>query len=297
MSKLAFCLALALVSNTQAKPNDPAGCMMANTNAINDVIDSALFAFASTKDCGKDGKPYKCTADIASVAHSAVGVANFILEVVKTCGEIKTSNLDCAIAATGLTEALGTITAQTTLIVGDCPKKADVAEPWTGLDAGTCSINVAGAMSGLQAAITSMMVVKGKCDTGNGGKCFAAVMDIISALGALGNFLEMTIANCDTNVHTNPDPCIGDIAGLLSGLSATASTATTISETCTKKSTRLYQDSHGAEMPTRAGANLMSYSLLVFLPIIGMASFYGVSRFSRDRQARHTQLVTAPADE
>merc|ERR1712050_596446 len=100
-------------------------------------------------------------------------------------------------------------------------------------------------------------------------------------------------------VYTQPDACVADVVGILGGLAATASTATTIKDSCTKDFTRLlYQDSDGVEMPTRAGGNLMSYSLLVFLPIIGMASFYGVSRFSRDRQARHTQLlVTSPAEE
>merc|ERR1719277_858465 len=142
------------------------------------------------------------------------------------------------------------------------------------------------------------MVVKGKCDSDDSVKCFAAVMEIVSAVGALGDYLEKIVANCDSNVHTQPDACVADVVGILGGLAATASTATTIKETCTKNSTRLYQDSDGVEMPTRAGGNLMSYSLLVFLPIIGMASFYGVSRFSRDRQARHTQLlVTAPAEE
>merc|ERR1712050_135300 len=122
-------------------------------------------------------------------------------------------------------------------------------------------------------------------------------MEIISAVGGLAEYLEKIVANCDTNVHTNPDPCVGDVAGILSGLAATASTATEIKESCTKESTRLYQDSDGAETPTGAGANLMSYSLFVFLPIIGMASFYGVSKFSRDRQARRTQLVATEAAE
>merc|ERR1712187_636049 len=143
--------------------------------------------------------------------------------------------------------------------------------------------NVGAAMSGLQSAITSMMMVKGKCDKGDGGKCFAAVMDIISAVGSLANYLELIVANCDTNDATKPDACVGDVTGILSGLAATASTATTIKESCTKESTRLwYQDSDGAETPTGAGANLMSYSLFVFLPIIGMASLYGVSKFSTD---------------
>merc|ERR1711948_111815 len=159
-------------------------------------------------------------------------------------------NLNCAIAGIGLTEALGTVTANTALAAGDCPKSVEPQGAWTGLDVGACSINVGAAMSGLQSAITSMMVVKGKCDKGDGGKCFAADMDIISAVGSLANYLELIVANCDTNDATKPDACIGDVTGILSGLAATAST---IKESCTKKSTRLYQDSDGVEMPTGAG--------------------------------------------
>merc|ERR1711972_156263 len=122
-------------------------------------------------------------------------------------------------------------------------------------------------------------------------------MEIVSAVGALGDYLEHIVANCDSNVETQPDNCVADIVGILSGLAATASTATTIKESCTKESTRLYQDSDGAERPTGAGANLMSYSLFVFLPIIGMASFYGVSKVRSDRQARRTQLVATESAE
>merc|ERR1712050_554727 len=101
-----------------------------------------------------------------------------------------------------------------------------------------------------------MMVVKGKCDNGDGGKCFAAVMDIVSAVASLADYLEKIVANCDSNVNTQPDACVADVVGIVGGLAATASTASTIKETCTKKSTRLYQV--GVEMPTRAGGNLMS---------------------------------------
>jgi hypothetical protein len=268
------------------------------------MVDSALYIYVSTKACKKTEAVNQCVADVASVVDSVLGVGEFLVKVFKTCGEIATSNYDCSIAGMELTGNLAAVTSASALAAGDC-KKPDALEPGTGgkydyHDMHTCTVNVGTAMAGLQAAITSMMTVKGKCDTGNGGKCFAGVLDIISAVGNLAVFLENVVTDCSQDDMRVINPCDTDIAAILSGLAATASTSITIKEKCTPKSTPnhyvKYEETDAPLNPTHNGANLLTGMLVVFLPITGLASYYGGSRL-KGRQARRTQIAVAGDEE
>jgi hypothetical protein len=297
MAKFAVCLALVLGSSAQAYtpaapkgPNDLPGCIMANTNAINDMVDSALYIYASTKACTKTETTNACVADIASVVNSVVGVGEFVVKVFKTCGEIATSNYDCGIAGTALTGNLAAVTSASAWAAGDC-KKTDSMAPGKGgaydyADMDVCTVNVGAAMAGLQGAITSMMTVQAKCDTGNGGKCFSGVLDIIAAVGNLAVFLENVVTDCSQDDMYVINACSTDIAAILSGLAATASTSITIKEKCTPASTRLYQESDAPAIATNNGANLMTGMLVIFLPITGLASYYGGSRLKGPQTRR-----------
>jgi len=268
------------------------------------MVDSALYIYVSTKSCSKTDDIEQCVSDISSVVDSVMGVGEFMMKVFKTCGEISTSNYDCAIAGTKLTGDLAAVSAGAALAAKDC-KKTDVIEPGTGgkydySDMHVCTVNVGTAMAGLQAAITSMMTVKGKCDTGNGGKCFSAVLDIISAVGNLAVFLENVVTDCSQDDMRVINPCSTDIGAILSGLAATASTSITIKDKCTPKSTPnhyvKYEETDAPLNPTHNGANLLTGMLVVFLPITGFASYYGGSRL-KDRQARRTRILVAGDEE
>merc|ERR1719476_606380 len=227
------------------------------------MVDSALFIYASVKSCDGNtwvkGKPCAtaamkanvCVANIASVVNSMLGVSEFLIKVFKSCGEIATSNYDCAIAGTKLSAALASVTSNAAWAAGDCKPPGDSMKStgkyhtynWTYADLDTCTVKVGAAMSGLQSAISSMMTVKKKCDEGDGGLCFAAVMDIISAVGNLAVAIENIVANCNHGAAVVSNSCATDIGGILSGLAATASTCVTIKAKCTPEATRLYQDS------------------------------------------------------
>jgi len=158
-----------------------------------------------------------------------------------------------------------------------------------------CNINIGAAMSGLQGAITSLMTVKGKCAGKNGAKCFSGVLDIISAVGNLAVFIENAAANCNHGGLAVANACATDIGGVLSGLAATASSAAGIKTGCTKKSPRLYNEG-GAELSEPAAfgsANLMSTMLLVLLPITGLASYHGGSRFTKARATKRIQAMSS----
>merc|ERR1719265_365440 len=163
MAKLASCILLALFSVNHAEPNDVGGCIMSNTGAVNQMINSALFIYVTNRNCKNFQTDTKvCVKDIASVVNSVTGVAEFMVKAFKTCGEIKTSNYDCAIAGTKLTGVLSSLTANTAAATMDCPIAAPTSgnKKWTYAGASLCNVFIGGATSALQGAITSIMAVK-----------------------------------------------------------------------------------------------------------------------------------------
>jgi hypothetical protein len=227
--------------------------------------------------------------------NSVTSIAEFMLKVFKTCGEVKTTNLDCAIAGTKLTGVLSSITANTAAATLDCPvapAKLGGNTKWSYAGADTCNVFIGGATASLQGAITSMMAVKAKCADKHfdGELCFSGVLDIISAIGGLATSIENLASKCSHGSVEFANGCESDIAGLIGNLAGLASTSTTIKESCTAKSTRLYQEEKLEEPAALGGANLMSAMLLVLLPITGLASYHGGSRFTKG--SRNTRSLT-----
>jgi hypothetical protein len=265
-------------------------CIMSNTQAVNGMIDSALFIYASTKACtGAPGETASCVSNLAEVVHSVIGVGEFMIKVFETCGEIKTSNLNCGLAGAHLTGALASVTSSASAAADDCAPPGDSIEAtgkykvsYSSLD--TCTINVADAMSGLQAAITATMAMKGKCAKADHvGTCVTGVLDMISCVGNLAVFIENVVADCKTDGESVSNACATDIGGILAGLAATASSVGKVRESCTAKSSLLYTEhSAGMKEPATFGsANILSGMLLVLLPITGLVSYFGGARFTK----------------
>jgi hypothetical protein len=296
MAKFASCLVLALLSVTQAKPNDLSGCIMSNTGAINKLVDSALFIYVTNRNCKGPDDAGVCVKDLASVVNSVTGVAEFMVKVFKTCSEIKTSNYDCAIAGTKLGGDLSSLTANVAAATLDCPVVPPTHgnKKWSYAGASLCNVFVGGATSALQGAVTSIMSVKGKCagKHANGEMCVGGVLDIISAIANLATSIENLASHCSHGQTNFPNGCESDVAGILGNLAGMAGTVTQIKADCTTDSTRLYEDDAVKE-PAAVSANVLSVMLLAFLPITGLTSYYGGSRFAKARGVRETTRIQA----
>jgi len=295
--KFASCIVLALFSLAEGKANDVTGCVMSNTGAVNAMVDSALFIYVTQRNCKSFEDDTKvCVKDIASVVNSVTGIAEFMLKVFKTCGEIKTSNYDCSIAGTKLAGVLSSITANTAAATMDCPvvpAKVGGSKKWSYAGADTCNVFIGGATGALQGAISSIMAVKAKCADKHfsGEKCMSGVLDIIAAVAGLATSIENLASTCSHGSVEFANGCESDVAGIIGNLAGLASTSTAIKESCTAKSTRLYQEERLEEPAAFGGANLMSAMLLVLLPITGLASYHGGSRFTKG--SRNTRRITA----
>merc|ERR1719183_2680126 len=149
MAKFASCIVLALLAVTDGKANDMAGCIMSNSGAVNAMVDSALFIYVTNRNCKSFADDTKvCVKDIASVVNSVSGIAEFLVKIFKTCGEVKTSNYDCAIAGTKLTGVLSSLTANTAAATLDCPvvpPKVGGNTKWTYSGADLCNVFIGSA--------------------------------------------------------------------------------------------------------------------------------------------------------
>jgi len=268
---------------------------MSNTGAVNAMVDSALFIYVTNRNCKNFETDAKvCVKDIASVVNSVTGIAEFLMKVFKTCGEVKTTNYNCAIAGAKLTGVLSSLTANTAAATADCPVVAPTLggnTKWTYAGADTCNVFVGGATGALQGAVTSMMAVKSKCGGkhGSGANCFSGALDIISAIANLATSIENLASTCSHGKATFANGCESDIAGILGNLAGLASSSVDIKRHCTADSSRLYSEEELEQPATFGGANLMSAMLLVFLPITGLASYYGGSRFTKG--SRNTRRI------
>jgi hypothetical protein len=301
MTKFASCIVFALLAATNAEPNDVAGCIMSNTGAVNQMVNSALFIYVTNRNCKKfdSSDAGVCVKDLASVVNSVSGIAEFMVKIFKTCGEVKSSNYNCAIAGTKLTGVLSSLTANTAAATVDCPVAPPSVggnTPWSYAGASLCNVFIGGATGAIQGAVTSMMAVKAKCGGkhGSGDMCVGGVLDIISAIANLATAIENLASKCSHGNVNFANGCESDVAGIIGNLAGLASSSVAIKDSCTADSTRLYGIEEKLEEPAAfGGANLMSAMLLVLLPITGLASYYGGSRLSKGRATRR---VLVPAE-
>jgi hypothetical protein len=293
MMKFTSCLVLGLLSVAEAKPNDLSGCIMSNTAAVNKMVDAALFIYVTNRNCKNFDEDAKvCVKDIASVVNSVTGIAEFMLKVFQTCGEIKSSNYDCAVAGTKLTGSLSSITANVAGATLDCPVNPPALggnTKWTYAGADTCNVFIGGATSALQGAIASIMTVKGKCagKHANGELCVSGVLDMVTAIAGLATCIENLATTCSHGKAQFANGCESDVVGILGDLSGIVSASTLIKHDCAAKSTRLYEEAEVSEPAAFGSANVMSAMLLAFLPIVGLASYYGGSRMAKANDARY----------
>merc|ERR1719183_768346 len=260
MAKFASCIVLALLAVTDGKANDMSGCIMSNTGAVNALVDSALFIYVTNRNCKSFADDTGvCVKDLASVVNSVTGVAEFMVKVFKTCGEVKSSNYDCAIAGTQLSGVLSSLTANTAGATLDCPvvaPKVGGNKKWTYSGAEGCNVFIGGATGALQGAVTSMMAVKAKCGSkhGSGEQCVGGVLDIISAVAGLATSIENLASHCSHGKVSFANGCESDVAGIIGNLAGLASTSTAIKGACDAKSTRLYEEEKLEEPSALGGA-------------------------------------------
>jgi len=98
-------------------------CTLQSAEAVNDLLDSAVFIWAAAKRCGKPGDAVKCEVDISSAIESLNAMANVLVSAVRSCGHLVVDHSghgECGITVSELTESAAGLAAASGELAESC---------------------------------------------------------------------------------------------------------------------------------------------------------------------------------
>jgi len=290
-----------------AKGADQAQCSINAAQAVDEMLDSAIFIWASVERCGKPGEKLHCAIDASYAIESVNAMVNVIVRAVGDCGGLAAN--PCGVAAGKLTQASAGLAGATGGILDKCPNDLIKANAPQAMVAGnalvkqpmgkmaTCIVNVKDSMRSLLQAIAKMISAEKVCKK-DPGQCAAKAISIISSFASMGQYVAGALGHCTTTplagVNASDIKCAAQISAVVHHAGAFASAATSMGVQCHETHARLYEqlsDSKlGQEEPS--SVNSMTVTLLAFLPISAVLSFVGGNRFAKYREQEFEQLDT-----
>jgi len=310
-------LLLACVSSASAV--NEVQCAYNAAQSIDEIMDAAVFMWAAVERCGKANSQIDCTVDVATTIQSLNGMANVIVKALDDCGGIKSDT--CGAAAGQLTEAIAGLTAAGGGVVDQCSSRSRQNDH-PGGDIIMCVVNVKDTTRSLLQMVQRSIDANKECKGhktgpahGHGnvhhlatsllaGKetaaCGADVASVISALGAMGQYISGSITRCapqPLNAQTEVDiDCSKQISAFVRHTSALAAAATRMSYECGQSASRLYELNQQTEDKAATKTSPVTLALFAFLPLTALVAFAGGNRFAKGREAseqeRSVELVS-----
>merc|ERR1712100_500107 len=99
-----------------------ASCALHGAEAVDEMLDSALYIMASVVRCDND-QTIRCALDVSSAVESVNAMVNVILKAVNKCGSLNTEHADCGLAVGVLTRSMAGLPAASAGIVAKCPNE------------------------------------------------------------------------------------------------------------------------------------------------------------------------------
>merc|ERR1719482_414010 len=97
-----------------AEGKDTAKCALNGAEAVDEMLDSALFIMASMLRCDKSTCAHcqiRCALDVSTAIESVNAMVNVILKAVDKCGDLNTEHADCGLAVGVLTRSFAGLAA------------------------------------------------------------------------------------------------------------------------------------------------------------------------------------------
>merc|ERR1719387_2182090 len=104
-------------------------CALNGARAVDDLLDSATYIWASVQRCQKPGtgnmkgNPILCSLDVASAVEATNAMVNVILKAVDKCGKLEGKNTKCGLQIGVLTKAFAGLAASASGVAAKCPNK------------------------------------------------------------------------------------------------------------------------------------------------------------------------------
>merc|ERR1719503_102285 len=133
MRKVAF---LTAFTATAAQATDKVGCALNGARAVDDMLDSATYIWASVQRCQKPtaankGNTILCAMDVSAAIEAVNSMVNVILKGVRECGELEGEHTQCGLSVGVLTKAFAGVAASSAGIVAKCPNKLNGGQALT----------------------------------------------------------------------------------------------------------------------------------------------------------------------
>jgi len=298
---------------------DTAECALNGAEAVDELLDSAVYIMASIARCDQNSKhknAIACSLDISSAVESVNGMINVILKAVDGCGALKADNHKCGLAVGVLTRSFAGLAAASSGIVAKCPNKLNGGKaiatvgsaledakkyggkhPFktAGLSAsfGECIVDVKDTIKALFKAVKRIMTIKESCENAESKQCAHNSIKIVSSFTALGEYLAGAMGKCDAKAHSDA-LCTQMSLQLVRHTENVARAGVAMTKECDiGAAERLYLEDAEEASITSAGSNKATVALAALLPITAVVAFVGGSRFAKSRaQVSDAELLT-----
>jgi len=283
-------------------------CAANGAEAVDEMLNSAVFIWASVKRCAQVNEEVRCEINVASAIESVNGMINVIMKALEGCGGIKTEHAECGLAVGVLTKASAGMAASSGGIIAECPNALeqhtlgtvrgalDDAQTYGHSEFGKCVVDVKSLMKSLFQAVKRIMTVKAICDNTNAERCAHNSIKIVSAFASMGEFLANALDDCSP--HGNEEAaCAGAAIALVAETHNVARAALAMDHGCKLSETeRLYLDGDEDTIAPATNGGSMTLGLVALLPITAVLSFVGGSRVAKARAnaqlTEHEMLVS-----
>jgi hypothetical protein len=277
-----ICLATAEVDHVK--------CSINSARAVDEMLDSAMFIWASVERCGKPGHEVKCVIDVAEAAESINAMASVIVHAIDVWGGIKGDA--CGYAAGRFTQAAAGLAAGAAGIYEKCQNGINPKEPKNPIPRpfgkwAYCIVDVKDGLRSLMKAVQRILHAEKACKGGH-HDCGATATSIIAAFAALGQYGTAAVGQCQPDPagidagHLKNIACASKISEATRHASALASASTEMAAVCESSHTRLYEIDQEKAKKDKSHKNKFSNLLIgAFLPVAAVVGFLGGSRYAK----------------
>jgi len=281
-----------------ASADDTASCALHGAEAVDELLDSAVYIWASVETCSHAGSEVRCEVNVASAIEAVNGMINVIMKAIHKCGELK--HAKCGMAAGALTEGFAGLAAASGGIAAKCDTKLNPGQIQTVRGAmqnagsyagdarnqkfGACIVDIKSSMKSFFKVIKRLMTVKHNCKHGMSKHCVHNSLKIVAAFANLGAFIANAVGHCDAHKFNGDAYCAAQSMRLVNEVNNVAKAGVAMAKECHEDSdSRLYLlDEEDDEAPASSSSSV-TMALAAMLPITAVLAFVGGSRLAKAR--------------
>lgn len=299
---------------------DTGVCAMNGARAVDDLLDSSTYIWASIERCKKpapsnQGNQLLCAMDVSAAIESVNAMINVILKAVEGCGQLGDGqNVKCGLAAGVLTKTFAGLAAASAGVSAKCPSMFNNGKALNFLTDGPsanqgngaaasaaqtitfaqCFVDVPDVVKSLFKATNRLIHIRDSCDGGDARACSRNSLKIVAAFSALGSYLAGAVGDCTAQTAANAKlqgdtTCASAALELVRHLTRMGSAGMALQMECASGEARLYALEHGEDIDEKKGSNTLTFVLGAFLPIAAVFGFVGGSRVGKRQSS--TELV------